>query len=89
METVGPKRVGKKEALNDSQGRRREEKEEKRKRARAIDRDGQRRKGKRRRGEKGRKKLHGEFHRCGRTWWIGGSGIAAAADVVIDDSASL
>ena len=62
METVGPKRVGKKEALNDSQGRRGEEKEEKRKRARAIDRDGQRRKGKRRRGKKGRKKFHGEFH---------------------------
>ena len=62
METVGPKREGKKEALNDSQGRRGEEKEEKRKRARAIDRDGQRRKGKRRKGEKGRKKLHEEFH---------------------------
>ena len=38
METVGPKRVGKKEALNDSQGKRREEKEERRRRARATPR---------------------------------------------------
>ena len=62
METVGPKRVGKKEALNDSQGRRREEKEERRRRARAIDRNRQRRKGKGRKEERGRKKLHEEFH---------------------------
>ena len=62
METVGPKRVGKKEALNDSQGRRREKKEERRRRARAIDRNRQKRKGKGRKEERGKKNPHEEFH---------------------------